>query len=211
MTVIQKKAYWVMPNGVKDVQYAPVKSIEFITAIQTSQFLRGNTPSPSPCSTPRSSNSSAPAFEEAAKEETEAFFTSLSTCKNKPAILSLVEPYASNYIPKSLDENLPLCLSGLYKPENLFMSYGELLKVCETCDVSVSQQQAKAMELNTKSQSKSPLWFNMRTGRITAYASRLLLIRVLHHLPLASLCQYTIPILADLKLQQHAGVVSTNK
>ena len=26
MTVIQNKAYWVMPNGVKDVLYAPVKS-----------------------------------------------------------------------------------------------------------------------------------------------------------------------------------------
>ena len=174
MTVTQKKAYWVMPNGVKDVPYAPVKSIEFIgkkkssTAIQTSQFPRGNTPSPSPCSTPRSSKSPVPAFEEATEEETEAFFISLSTCKTKPAILSLVEPYASNYIPKSLDENLPLCLSRLYKPENLLMNYGELLKVCETCDVNVSQQQAEAVELNTKSQSKSPLWFNMRTGRIKA-------------------------------------------
>ena len=28
MTVTQKKAYWVMPNGVKDVPYVPVKSIE---------------------------------------------------------------------------------------------------------------------------------------------------------------------------------------
>ena len=127
-----------MPNGVKDVPYAPVKSIELIrkkkriTVIQTSQFPRGNTPSPSPCSTPRSSRSTAPAFEEATEEETDVFFASLSTCKTKPAILSLVEPYASNYIPKSLDENLPLCLSGLYKPENLFMCYGVLLKVCET-------------------------------------------------------------------------------
>ena len=30
MTVTQKKAYWVMPNGVKEVQYAPVKDINFI-------------------------------------------------------------------------------------------------------------------------------------------------------------------------------------
>ena len=29
MTVTQNKAYWVMPNGVKDVPYAPVKNIEF--------------------------------------------------------------------------------------------------------------------------------------------------------------------------------------
>ena len=60
------------------------------------------------------------------------------------------------------------CLSELYKPENLLLNYGELLKVCETCDISVSQEQAKAVEFNTKSQSKSPLWFSMRTGRITA-------------------------------------------
>ena len=171
MTVTQKKAYWVMPSGVKDVPYAQVKDIEFIgkkrsvTAIQTSQFLSGSQPSPS---TPRSSKSPTSAFEEATEKETEAFFALLSTCKTKPAILSLVEPYASNYIPKSLDENLPLCLSGMYKPEYLVMNYSELLKVCETCDVSVSQQQAKAVELNTKSQSKSPLWSSMRTGRITA-------------------------------------------
>ena len=160
-----------MPSGVKDVPYAQVKDIEFIgkkrsvTAIQTSQFLSGSQPSPSPSSTPRSSKSCTSAFEEAAEKETEAFFALLSTCKTKAAILSLVEPYASNYIPKSLDENLPLCLSGMYY---LVMNYSELLKVCETCDVSVSQQQAKAVELNTKSQSKSPLWSSMRTGRITA-------------------------------------------
>ena len=28
--VTQKKAYWAMPNGVKDVSYAPVKSMAFI-------------------------------------------------------------------------------------------------------------------------------------------------------------------------------------
>ena len=115
-----------------------------------------------------SSKSPTPAFEEATEGQTGIFPASLSTCKTKPAILSLVEPYSSNYIPKSLDENLPICLSGLYKPEDHFMNYGELLKVCESCNISVSQQQAEAVELNTKSQSKSPLWFSMRTGRITA-------------------------------------------
>ena len=30
MTVTEKKAYWVMPNGVKDVPYAHVKCIKFI-------------------------------------------------------------------------------------------------------------------------------------------------------------------------------------
>jgi len=163
MTVTEKKAYWVMPNGVTDVPYAPVKSIEFvgkkrsITAIQTMQCSRGSV-STAPCSTPRSSKAPTPALEEATQEETEAFFALLSTCKTKPAILSLVEPYASNYIPKSLDETLPLCLSRLYKPEYLAMNYGELLRVCETCDISISQQQADAVELKTKNLSLSHLY-----------------------------------------------------
>ena len=85
-----------MPNDVKDIPYAPVISIGFIgkkkstIAIQTSIFQRGNTPLPSPCATPRSLKSPTPAFEEAMEEQTEAFFASLSTCKTKPAILSLV-------------------------------------------------------------------------------------------------------------------------
>lgn len=83
MTVTQKKAYWVMPNSVKDVPYAPVTSIQFvgkrevrITAIQILQFSRGSKPSPSPCTTPTSTSSKSPtlAFEEATDEETEAFF-----------------------------------------------------------------------------------------------------------------------------------------
>ena len=174
MTVTQKSAYWVMPNGVKEVPYAPVKEMEFIgkkrssTAIETLQFPKGGTPSPSPSTTPRASKSPTPAFEEPTGEEVKEFFASLNRSKTKPAILSLVEPYAIDYIPKSLDEGLPLCLSQIYNPDAILMNYGELLQFCETQDIGVTQQQAEAVELNTKSQSKSPLWFNMRSGRITA-------------------------------------------
>ena len=47
MTVTQKEAYWVLPSGVKDVPYAPVRNIKFFgkktssSAIQTAQFQRG--------------------------------------------------------------------------------------------------------------------------------------------------------------------------
>ena len=56
MTVTQKKAYWVIPNAVKEVLYAPVKSIDFVgkkrsfyIALQSSSS-RSATPSPSPTS-----------------------------------------------------------------------------------------------------------------------------------------------------------------
>lgn len=174
MTVTQKKAYWVMPSAMKDVPYAPVKCIDFIgkkrsfTALQSSQLVSGNKPLRSPSPTPRSSKSPTPAFEDATDEETKTFFASLSTCSTKPAILSLVEPYASKYVPQSLDEGLPLCLSELYKPECLCMNYGDLLKMSESCELSVSEEEATLVESKTKLQSKSPLWIRMRTGRITA-------------------------------------------
>ena len=44
----------------------------------------------------------------------------------------------------------------VYKPENCYMNFSELLKFCETCDISISQQ-VDTVELNTKSQSKSAL------------------------------------------------------
>ena len=79
-----------------------------------------------------------------------------------------MEPYSASYVPKSLDDNLPLCLSELFKPEYVTKNYVELLKVCDSCDISVSQSQVEAAEFNTKSQSMSRLWFSMRAGRITA-------------------------------------------
>ena len=94
----------------------------------------------------------------------------LSTCKCKPVILhvSLVEPYASKYVPKTVSEDLPVCLSTLYKPEYLSLNYHELLKFCAECDIAISESQIKAVEENTREQSNSKVWFSMRTGRITA-------------------------------------------
>ena len=152
------------------MQYAPVKSIDFIgkkkslAAVESSNFGPANTPSPSPSSSPGTSKSPTPAFEDLTHEET----ASLASCSCKPAILSLVQPYASNYVPKSLDENLPLCLSELYKPEYLQTNYGDLLKHAEECRITVTSEQAELVESKTRSQSKSPLWFRIRTGRITA-------------------------------------------
>ena len=175
VTVTQKKAYWVMPHSVKDVPYSPVNKIEFLgkkrslTSFQTLQYESGSSTSTSPCTTPRPSKSPAPELIEASLEETEEFLASLATCsKSRPGILSLVEPYASQYVPKSLDDSLPLCLSELYRPEYNIKNYKEIMEVCAECDISVSQQQAKAVELSTKSQVRSRLWFSMRTGRITA-------------------------------------------
>ena len=53
MTVTQKKAYWGMPTGVKALQYAPVREIDFIgkkrsAAMMKSTIVRKHSMSPSP-------------------------------------------------------------------------------------------------------------------------------------------------------------------
>lgn len=101
-------------------------------------------------------------------EEVKHLFPSLASTSTKPAILSLVEPYSSKYIPKLLDEGLPMCLSELHKLEYLQSDYGELLKLAEQCKITVTPEQAKNVESATRSQAKSPLWFRMRSGRVTA-------------------------------------------
>ena len=53
MTVTQKKAYsWVMPNGVKELQYAPVRDINFLGKKRSAAQLSSLNFRPSPSYTP---------------------------------------------------------------------------------------------------------------------------------------------------------------
>ncbi len=185
MTVTQKKAYWVMPTGVKEVNYAPVKDIVFCgkkrsaamyESLDSSRPSISLTPSlsPVPCSsrsstpsTPRESKSPTPSFKAPDFDEVKTFFDALANCSSKPAVLSLIEPYSSSYVPKSLDINLPICLTELYKPDYLCLSYGDLLKLASAYEITMTEKEAKNVELQTRAQANSRLWFRMRAGRIT--------------------------------------------
>ena len=160
MTVTEKRAYWVIPTGIKQVPYAQTKDIRF----------EGKKNSHPEASKSRSSHSPTPVQEIAAsnEEEMKIFYSSLASCSSKPAILALVEPFSSSYVPKFLDSKLPMSLSQLFKPEYLRMNYGELLKEGEKCTLTVTTEEAKVVEQQTRGQAKSRFWFRMRTGRITA-------------------------------------------
>ena len=116
MTVTQKRAYWVIPSAVKDVPYAPVRKIKGSqTQLATLQLqsgqshsVAGQSPSPSLVKT----------VPDPTDEEINTLFTSPATCKSRPAVLSLVKPYCNSYVPKSLDEGLPMSLSCLFNPEH---------------------------------------------------------------------------------------------
>ena len=100
--------------------------------------------------------------------ELNQLFDRLAQCKSRPSILALSRNHSSLYVPLSLDQNLPSPLSQLYDPENLNLNYMELLELADNLVLSVTPDQCTVVEANTRDQSKSRLWFNMRTGRVTA-------------------------------------------
>ena len=188
MTVTQKSAYWVMRTGVKAVQYARVREMDFIgkkrsATMMKSCVFRQHSTSPSPASstasstigsstssTPRSSKSPTPPPSIVPPDEKDfkIFLGSLASCPSKPAILSLMEPHSSKYIPSPLSIDLPMCLSELFKPCYLHLNYGELAQKAADCTLSVTINEVKAVEEQTRSQSSSSLWFRMSTGTVTA-------------------------------------------
>ena len=86
---------------------------------------------------------------------------------------SIVEPYCSNYQPRSIELDLPITLTTLVDEKAQAMNFNELIKFCESIDISVSENQVKVAEQEARDQANSQLWFNMRSGRITASENKI--------------------------------------
>jgi hypothetical protein len=61
-----------------------------------------------------------------------------------------------------------LSLLDLMKPTNLTKDYGELLTIAKQSVITVTCAQIEAVESKTRGQSQSRIWYQMRSGRITA-------------------------------------------
>ena len=92
-------------------------------------------------------------------------FDSLSKCKTKPAVLSVVPVFSEKYVPKSSLVTFPKPFNTLYKSDFLQLNYDELLTQCGSVFIDITQEMADAVE---KLQSQSKFWFNQRAGRVTA-------------------------------------------
>uniref|UniRef100_A0A8C5ELC2 YqaJ viral recombinase domain-containing protein n=1 Tax=Gouania willdenowi TaxID=441366 RepID=A0A8C5ELC2_GOUWI len=62
-------------------------------------------------------------------------------------------------IPKVIGENVPPVLSELRNDEAVHMDYSDILSMCKDVEISVSEEQAKAVEAATRDQASSKLWF----------------------------------------------------
>ena len=98
------------------------------------------------------------------------FLQKLSSCKAKPAILSLNWEHASSYVPSQLRPSFPKPLLKLhvYQPKFLQYDYLQLLAEAQTVSLVVTDDNVSSVEQATKGQSTAKIWFKYRSGRITA-------------------------------------------
>ena len=83
-------------------------------------------------------------------EEMAVLFEKLNQCKIKAAALSLVCPYADQFVLKS--RTVPV-VTDLYATANLGLKYPELLKKCLNVKIDLSNEDLSQVEQDTRSQS----------------------------------------------------------
>ena len=76
----------------------------------------------------------------------------LNKGKVKPVALSLIEPYSDQFVLKSRQI---LTISGLFDPENMSLSYPDLLKKCFNLKITLSSEEISQIVKDTCSVSRS--------------------------------------------------------
>ena len=175
LTCTQVKCEWLMPSYVSHVPYAPVSEINFKSARKLKQDLdeaidantpvRNNDCSPNPRTTLH--NLHVPGISPT-DAEINNLMGELDKCKVKPVCLSLVHPYANQFV---LESRSISTVPDLYSSDNLDLSYPELLKKCEQTDLDITTEQMEVIERETREQSKGKSFFKHRAGRIGASVS----------------------------------------
>ena len=154
--------YWLPPTF-KSVPFARICDIDF-TAPQTKQrkLCDDQQVSTPPASIPTSDM-------KPSASELNSLFKTLSET-GKPAILSIVPGFCEAYVPLQVKGDLPSPLSNLYNESFLNLTYPALLSKCEEAyeDLSICSNQVELVENKTRKQSNSKIWFQQRSGRITA-------------------------------------------
>ena len=82
--------------------------------------------------------------------------------------MAIIPEYSEEYVPTTIILDIPPVLADLDDPSNLGLSYYELLKLSSETNVTITSEQCKAVEMRTRDQGNSRLWFRMRARRITA-------------------------------------------
>ena len=95
-------------------------------------------------------------------------YAKLNNCRNKAVALSLIDPYADQFIDES--RTLPT-ISELFQTKNLDLQYPELLKLCTNITLNISEDHINKVEINSRTQANGSGFYRHRAGRIGASVS----------------------------------------
>ncbi|XP_022785983.1 uncharacterized protein LOC111326282 [Stylophora pistillata] len=135
-TSTQEKNKWLLPSHMKEIPYLPVSEMDFTSAKKKHELMVEKQVTPMATrSNPGIQITRTPA---PTPEEHKNFFTSISGCTVKPAVLSLVTPFNEQYICKEID-NIPKPLPiSLFKEECMQLDYMELLRQCRQVSLEIT-------------------------------------------------------------------------
>ena len=162
----QAKCTWILPTYVNEVPYAKVRDIDFSSAKKLKSTLEQKieiTGEASDKSLEQRCDKYANAIPSDA--EIQEVYAKLNACKIKAVALSLIEPYADQFIDES--RTLPI-IPDLFETKNLELEYPELLKMCVQVTLGVSEEHINKVEVSTRDQASGSGFYRHRAGRIGA-------------------------------------------
>lgn len=122
-TCTQRRCEWLMPKFQKDMDYLPVKCIDFTSAKGKKTKLNEVIEDSSLAFQKEASGSASQMSVSCSEEDKRSLFKMLSESGTKPAILSLISGYSDSYVPKTSLPEFPEPLLTLYNPNFLKLSY----------------------------------------------------------------------------------------
>ena len=156
-----------LPPSFRTVEFLPVSKIDFRTPQLKRKLLLDN-----PHSSPMTSATAGKARRVLKPTEAQLndYYLQLSKFKHKPVFLSLVEPYSDVYVPLYIRGVLPSPLTSLFDKKFENEAFDVIKTHCKQLysTYTITEEQTCAIELHTRSQFKSKLWFQQRAGRVTA-------------------------------------------
>ena len=150
----QVKCSWLPPTYVNEVSYERVKDIDFSSSKKLKENLDQKINSLEYKAAKPAGNYRIPSSYKAAPtsaEEIGTLFTKLGNCKTKAVALSVIPAYADQFVAES--RAFPV-VTDLFNTENLDMNFPELLKLCSSVNLDISDEQIKQVENDTRSQAK---------------------------------------------------------
>ena len=148
---------------VKKLQPVPIYDVNFYTHQAINKYKNNKTKFNSFPATSTKSTS----------EEENVFLTELAASQRQPIILHTFSDYCQQFIPKFVPPSraaIPPSLRGLFSSQNSEIVSDEMDALVKTTmeKIEVSAATIDYIYNVTKKQSKSTIWHEMRTGRITA-------------------------------------------